>query len=687
MTIKARSSLLLLTLTLLGSCSTAPLKAPEHTFRAQLENDINQLKETDSNEIALHYIEAKNDPAKSCEIYRELSELEEFPLHQLAQIRSLQTCNIDRDDLEDIWSEWDTKEAWLDEEYARTSLTLANIEKSDLSSAKFSLHLERHLKVKKQRIDLLQNAIYKIGESDPELKSKIQKRIEDIAPRFIKEVTSENIYKIARDFERNREFEKARVLYNKIISDPNVELKDLVRGLNRIRLSYKVQRRLETYVKKTWDMTERLEKLWKKNPKNTEYKAAWLKSMVTLTRAVWTRHDRDKAKSILRRTIAHKIKNQEKLAEIYWLFGSMSLEEKNLQRAINNFKKALSYKHNNTKLTDRLLWALARNYYHKKKYKLAAKVYLKNINKTKSETYKNRFKFWAAKSFLKIKQSSKAYKLLKELSTEDEFGYYGLLAHKELKIPLSPLDGNKEIPAVYDNTFEWLLAVGEDDLAKKYLDTLRKSLKNSKTRLAALNLYKRAGYHDGLIRTYFNLSEVDRKNLLSINPTYAYPKPHQPVIDEAQQKYGVNKNLILAISRQESSFNPQARSWADAFGLMQLIPERADVLSKKYSIPYRDPIDLYEPNVNIHMGAALLSTLKRQFKRQFPFYVASYNASDKAVTHWQKKRFQGDYIEFIEEIPYAETRKYVKLVLRNMLIYKRLHAKKEFYFTNGFFQQ
>jgi soluble lytic murein transglycosylase len=656
-------------------------------MHAKLNDPKAKFEDTYANEIAARFLLAKRDPKQACEIYRDLSELEEFPLRDLTKVRILQTCDLALDDIQDIWEDWKSETSWLDEEYTRTSLTLANLAKDHNSSANFSYQLEKFLKVKKERVELLQNSMRKLEDSDPVLKEKIRQRLVEIAPRFSKVITDENIYKVARDFERNREFKKARKLYKQIIHNPQSDFKSFINALNRTRLSYKIERRLETYVKKTHEMTDLLEELWKDNPEDKELKEAWLKSMITLTRAVWTRHDRPSARNILRRAIAHKIQDQKQLAVIYWLFGSMSLEEKKLNRAVNNFKKALTYKHNDKDLKNRLLWALARNHYHMKKYKKASKMFLAFVNKTKSETYQNRFKFWAAKSFMKINHKTKAKKLLRELTKSDEFGYYGLLAHKELRLPLGPLKNSKAIPAIYDNTFEWLLTVGEKDLAKRYLDSLRKTLKNSKKRWSALNLYKRADYHDGLIKTYFNLSEKDRKNLLSINPSYAYPNPHQPIIEAAQKKYGVNKNLIYAISRQESAFNPQARSWADAFGLMQLIPERAYVLGPRHKIPYRTPTDLYNPNVNIPMGAALLSSLKKQFKQEFPFYVASYNASDKAVTHWHKQRFQGDYVEFIEEIPYAETRKYVKLVLRNMLIYRRLHSDKEFYFTNRFFRQ
>jgi soluble lytic murein transglycosylase len=118
---------------------------------------------------------------------------------------------------------------------------------------------------------------------------------------------------------------------------------------------------------------------------------------------------------------------------------------------------------------------------------------------------------------------------------------------------------------------------------------------------------------------------------------------------------------------------------------MQLIPEKAEEFSKKYKIKYSDYNDLYNPETNIEMGAALLSELKEKYKGKFAQSVAAYNASEDVIHVWEKERFKGNYLEFIEMIPYEETRNYIKLVFRNFITYKRLSNSESFKLDKDFF--
>ena len=113
---------------------------------------------------------------------------------------------------------------------------------------------------------------------------------------------------------------------------------------------------------------------------------------------------------------------------------------------------------------------------------------------------------------------------------------------------------------------------------------------------------------------------------------------------------------------------------------MQITPENASRLSKAVNIVYNSPTDLFSPKVNFLMGSALLKRLQEKFNDKFIFYVAAYNASKKSVERWAEERYNGDSLQFIELIPYNETKNYVKLVLRNYINYKRLNSKRPFYF-------
>jgi len=173
------------------------------------------------------------------------------------------------------------------------------------------------------------------------------------------------------------------------------------------------------------------------------------------------------------------------------------------------------------------------------------------------------------------------------------------------------------------------------------------------------------------------LPVTERNLILAKHPDMVFPQPFSREVSEAAEKYGVKSELIYAIMRQESAFNPMARSPADAFGLMQLIPRVAKLAAKSSGVPLKENKDLYKPEVNIPLGAAFLKDLWQRYDGQFVLVAASYNASEAAIRSWINTRFFDDPIRFIEDIPYDETQGYVKLVLRNFIFYSRLSSKGE----------
>lgn len=154
-----------------------------------------------------------------------------------------------------------------------------------------------------------------------------------------------------------------------------------------------------------------------------------------------------------------------------------------------------------------------------------------------------------------------------------------------------------------------------------------------------------------------------------------FPRPYEAVTLKAADKYKVPKDLIYSIIRQESIFNPLAKSWADARGLMQLLPTIAKEISKKADVPYNSPLDLYSVEKNIFFGTYLIKSLVKEMNGSLVLGLSGYNAEKSKAKLWYKTRFKKDWFKFIEEIPYQETRNYNKLVLRNFLIYSNNDEK------------
>jgi soluble lytic murein transglycosylase len=148
----------------------------------------------------------------------------------------------------------------------------------------------------------------------------------------------------------------------------------------------------------------------------------------------------------------------------------------------------------------------------------------------------------------------------------------------------------------------------------------------------------------------------------------------------------VDPDLVRAIIRQESVFNPNARSPAGAMGLMQLMPATARLESKRLSKSYlpnakrkslrakaRRKANLLVPDTNIALGVHHVRHLLKLYESPV-FALSAYNASPSAARRWKKSLSTVDLMAFIERIPYKETRAYVKLVLRNYFYYKRWYT-------------
>jgi soluble lytic murein transglycosylase len=158
---------------------------------------------------------------------------------------------------------------------------------------------------------------------------------------------------------------------------------------------------------------------------------------------------------------------------------------------------------------------------------------------------------------------------------------------------------------------------------------------------------------------------------------YRYPLAFWDVIQQKAQERELDPYLVLALIRQESLFDTRARSPASAFGLMQLIPPTATRVAKQLGLPAPSQEKLFEAEVNLTLGTQYLKDLLARYSNNWHKALAAYNAGEAAVDRWEREIVTDDIEEFVERIPYVETRGYVKLVLRNHRIYKRLYDLKK----------
>jgi len=155
----------------------------------------------------------------------------------------------------------------------------------------------------------------------------------------------------------------------------------------------------------------------------------------------------------------------------------------------------------------------------------------------------------------------------------------------------------------------------------------------------------------------------------------SYPRAFQERMDDLDLPPQVSLELLLAIMRQESRFDTRAVSIAGARGPMQLMPATAVEVAEAHGITPPSPADLHDPGVALQLASWLLQAHLDRFDSSLPLAVAAYNAGEEAVARWLKERPGQPIDVFMEEISYAETRRYVRKVLANLWIYSRLYGR------------
>jgi soluble lytic murein transglycosylase len=156
----------------------------------------------------------------------------------------------------------------------------------------------------------------------------------------------------------------------------------------------------------------------------------------------------------------------------------------------------------------------------------------------------------------------------------------------------------------------------------------------------------------------------------------AFPLPYRKSLEEYCRAQMLDPYLMAALIRQESEFNPKAVSPANARGLAQVMPATGRQLSRKLKIPRYRTAMLFTPDTNLKMGTYYLKQLSDELQGKWEAALASYNAGKSHVTTWMASANYREPAEFVESIPFNETRVYVQSVLRNAEVYRKIYGPK-----------
>jgi soluble lytic murein transglycosylase len=152
-----------------------------------------------------------------------------------------------------------------------------------------------------------------------------------------------------------------------------------------------------------------------------------------------------------------------------------------------------------------------------------------------------------------------------------------------------------------------------------------------------------------------------------------FPLPYRAALEMYSKQRGLDPFLVAGLIRQESEFNPEAVSPAQAYGLTQILPSTGRALLKVGRRRFRASI-LFRPEVNLRLGTTYLRGVYDQNAGKWEQTLAAYNAGGSRVSSWMTWATYREPAEFVETIPFSETRNYVFAVLRNAKIYRKLYA-------------
>ena len=375
------------------------------------------------------------------------------------------------------------------------------------------------------------------------------------------------------------------------------------------------------------------------------------------------------------------------------LLGDYYLDRNKVSKAFKIYKK-ISAEIKSEKIQSEALWKTGWIKYRKRDYKGARKSFSLYLNTYPDGIRHDKFLYWKARTEEKLGYRKKARLDYIELTNNNGKSYYRQIGRdrlarlnrkkgkkyrrprikKEEVIPFTPsselLNDRNYLAAIE------LLVLGMQSDAMEELKVLLDRHASDKESLVNIigMIYQMGEFYVTyqLIHKHFQqMFEDGRGGTPSVVSKLAFPLKVLNYIKDQRLPGSASPFLVAAIMREESGFNPLALSSAGAMGLMQIMPETGKGLARKAGNKRFKPDQLLDPDVSIRLGGLYLGQLYKRFKGNIVLTIASYNAGPTAVRRWAKK-MKMDKDEFVESIPYKETRRYTKRVLRTYTEFLRL---------------
>ena len=337
--------------------------------------------------------------------------------------------------------------------------------------------------------------------------------------------------------------------------------------------------------------------------------------------------------------------------------------EKDFDGAVQTYQKVLAgYPAD----AEDALWGMGWTQYLSGDYRKAAETFSRL-----SETHGDpKYLYWQARSVEAAGDNAEG--LFSRVMTSEN-SFYAALAYARNDKPIpgaastvfSPDPAREKTPEL--ERIDMLISLDMRREAVTELAALCRGLSSMPDLLYSASLFQELGEYKRAINLATKIPYSERMH------RFWYPRAFWETVQQTAQRNGIDPYIVLAVMREESRFDPSAKSPAGAYGLMQLMPQTAYRLDQSLKLGINRPSQLTEPGTNIALGTHYLKKLSDEFP-SLPHALAAYNAGEFAVRSWQGSFTYRSADEFIEDIPYAETRNYVKKVLTSYFQYRRTSA-------------
>lgn len=390
-------------------------------------------------------------------------------------------------------------------------------------------------------------------------------------------------------------------------------------------------------------------------------------------------------------------------AEAQFLSGWLEFNLGNFKESIP-YLKTMAKRFGKSRFAKEVPWYLGMSYFQLGEYSRAIP-YFKKVTKQGGKEIGGKGRYWHARSLQKSDKIKDAQAIYKALVSDFPFSWYALLSLTHLKsqgIVLPPFGekprsaaGVPKIDQAIDRKMarDPLLVKANELIDAKLYFFAGQALRRGERSFFQRHAKKKSAAMAILLDAYKRASNFNRpwmlavvhggKAALNVAPKdqakvwwkHAYPLAYQPLVEKYRELSGFPDYYLYTIMRKESGFAPNTHSYADAQGLLQMIPPTTERVVPHLGLEYTEDL-LFDPERNIQVGAWYIGRLLHKFRRQIPVGAGSYNGGPRAVMRWLKKLKGHPIDEYVELVSFRQTRKYMKRTTETYARYKFLYDQE-----------